>query len=639
MILIPADCSAERPLPKFRPAAPFGRRVTIMVAALLLATVAHARTKPGRDAAGIEQRREGLLGGSGAFLAAMNAQNNHDMRAAALYYRDLLQTDPRNASLIERAFISELSDGDFAAAFKFAERMGAKEGANPLAQAALGINAIQKKKYQTARSLLSRAAGGRGRNADLTVALLTAWTYVGSGELKRALQIVDGFAGPELAAYRNFFGGLMAEVGGDTAEAGKRLALAYRTEPGTLRVADAYARHISRHGSREDAIKVYGEWENRTSGQTFVKQQLAELRAGRALPSLARNVQQGSAEVLYGLGAASNGNRESVDTSLIFMQLAHYLNPDDDLIKVSIAELFEQMQQWPRSGEAFSKIANDSPYRIRSLLGRVVAFEKQDKTDDAIGTLTTLLKESPGELDAVDMLAGLYRTKKKLPQSIEVYTAAIDRIPNPDRSNWNLFFGRGVSQERNKQWPKAEADFLKALELLPQSVRTAREKYERAQVLNYLAYSWVDKGMNIDRSFDMLKEAVSLAPEDGAIVDSLGWAYYRLGKYDDAVRELERAVELKPGDPTINDHLGDAYWKVGRKSEGRFKWNNARDLKPEPDDLANILKKIEFGLVEPVPDKPVSMSADGLSPALPPEIAADPSPGIKMSDAPKPGAN
>jgi Flp pilus assembly protein TadD len=115
-------------------------------------------------------------------------------------------------------------------------------------------------------------------------------------------------------------------------------------------------------------------------------------------------------------------------------------------------------------------------------------------------------------------------------------------------------------------------------------------------VLNYLAYSWVDQGLNIDRSFDMLKEAVALAPEDGAIVDSLGWAYYRLGKYDDAVRELERAIELKPGDPTINDHLGDAYWKVGRTGEAYFKWNHARDLKPEPDELPPILRKIQFGL-------------------------------------------
>ena len=585
MILTVIASRAESDLPKFRCAASIGRRLPIALAALLLAGAAVARETP----ASLSQRREALMGGSGAFLAAMNAQSSHDMRAASEFYSELLLADPNNAPLVERAFIASLSDGNFREAFRFAERITRKEGGNPLAHAALGIRAIAAKQYQTARSHLARAAGGRGNRSDLTVALLNAWTYVGSGDLKRAFKIVDGFDLPELAAYRNFFGGLMAEVGGNKQEAAKRLAIAYRTEPGTF---------------RDDAIKVYGEWENRTSGQTFVKQQLAELRAGRPLPPLAQTVAQGAAEVLYGLGAASNSGREAVDTSLIFMQLASFLNPEDDLIKVSVAELFEQMKQWERSGEAFSKIGNDSPYRIRSLLGRVVAYERQDKTDDAIRTLTTLLQESPDELDAADMLAGLYRTKKRMQDSIDVYTKVIDRIPKPERSHWNLFFGRGVGYERAKQWSKAEPDFLKALELLPASVRSTREKYERAQVLNYLAYSWVDQGMNIDRSFDMLKEAVSLAPEDGAIVDSLGWAYYRLGKYNDAVRELERAIELKPGDPTINDHLGDAYWKIDRRDEARFKWHHARDLKPEPEDLPAILRKIEFGLGE-LPPPPI----------------------------------
>lgn len=633
-------------MPKVTSVAHMGRRVGLALAGMLLATTCFAREAPG-----IAQRREALLGNSGAFLAAMSAQTARDMRAAADYYRDLLQGDPRNPALVERAFIAELSDGDYVEAFKFAEKMSARDGSNPLAQAALGIRAISQKKYQNARELLGRASGGRGRNSDLTVALLTAWTRVGSNQLDRALEVVDGFSAPELAAYRNFFGGLMAEVAGNQKEAQKRLEVAYRTEPGTLRVADAYARNISRNGRIDDAIKVYGEWESRNSGQPLVRDQLAELRAGRPLKPLATTVQQGAAEVLYGLGAASNSGREQADTSLIFMQLAQYLNPDDDLIKISVAELFEQMKQWQRAGEAYGKIANASPYRIRSLLGRVVAYERQEKTDDAIRTLTTLLQESPGELDAVDMLGGLYRQKKKLQESIDTYSAAISRLDKPERSHWNLYFGRGVSYERNKQWAKGEPDFLKALELLPVSVRSTREKYERAQVLNYLAYSWVDQGLNIDRSFAMLKEAVSLAPEDGAIVDSLGWAYYRLAKYEDAVRELERAVELKPGDPTINDHLGDAYWKVGRKDEARFKWNQARDLKPEAEDLLKITKKLDSGLQDELPPIPAELKTDIDAPPPPPtagslgvapavEKAPDaPKSDAPNADAPKPNGN
>ena len=568
------------------------------VGILVLPAVLNAREPlPSRQTtrAAIAIREEALMESSGSFLAAMNAQSSRDLRAAATYFRNVLKSDPKNTSVLERAFISELGDGNFPEAFRMAERSITKDFGNPLAQATLGVKAIKQKHFITARNHLTKAGGGRGRNSDLTVVLLTAWTHVGSGDVKKALELVDRFNQPELAAYRNFFGGLMADVGGDRAEASKRLVSAYKSEPGTLRVADAYARFLDREGNRAEALKVYQEWAERNHNDSFVKRQIADLKAGRKLDPLASSVADGAAEVLYGLGTASTSSRE-VDTSLLFMQLASYLKPDDELVQISIAELFEQMRQWERAGEAFSRVADGSFLRTRALLGRVISFERLEKTDEAIKTLTTLLKESPDELEAVDLLGGLYRTKKKMPESIAVYSSAIEKLAKPERQHWNLFYSRAVSYERNKEWQKAEADFLKALELLPEQPRSPREKIERAQVLNYLAYSWVDQGLNIDRSFDMLKRAVELTPEDGAIVDSLGWAYFRLARYEDATRELERAVELKPGDPTINDHLGDAYWRIGRTREAYFKWNQAKDLKPEADDLPKILRKIEKGL-------------------------------------------
>ena len=147
---------------------------------------------------------------------------------------------------------------------------------------------------------------------------------------------------------------------------------------------------------------------------------------------------------------------------------------------------------------------------------------------------------------------------------------------------------------------KAEADFKKALELFP----------DQPMVLNYLGYSWVDQGINLEEGFRLLREAVRQRPNDGYIIDSLGWAHYRLGRYEEALKELEKAIELKPGDPVINDHLGDVYWKVGRKLEAKFQWNHARDLKPEPDDLEKILKKIEHGM----DDEPKPAAAEAEAP-------------------------
>jgi Flp pilus assembly protein TadD len=156
------------------------------------------------------------------------------------------------------------------------------------------------------------------------------------------------------------------------------------------------------------------------------------------------------------------------------------------------------------------------------------------------------------------------------------------------KPNWLIYYFRGICHERAKNWPAAEQDLKIALELFP----------DQPHVLNYLGYSWIDQGVNLNEGMRMIRRAVEQRPDDGYIVDSLGWAYYRVGNFEEATKHLERAVELKPDDPTINDHLGDVYWKTGRVLEAHFQWSHARDLKPEPDELAKIKQKLISGLPE-----------------------------------------
>jgi len=127
--------------------------------------------------------------------------------------------------------------------------------------------------------------------------------------------------------------------------------------------------------------------------------------------------------------------------------------------------------------------------------------------------------------------------------------------------------------------------------------------------------------INLDEGLEMIRKAVSIKPDDGYIVDSLGWAYYRLGQYEDAVTELERAAELRAGDPTINDHLGDAYWRVGRKLEATFQWNRALGLKPEEAEIPKIKAKIENGLADEKPAQPAAAQAiEGKEPVKTPSL-------------------
>jgi tetratricopeptide (TPR) repeat protein len=208
------------------------------------------------------------------------------------------------------------------------------------------------------------------------------------------------------------------------------------------------------------------------------------------------------------------------------------------------------------------------------------------RTDEAIAGLDKLIAAEPDNYDALYTRGNIQRAHERWAEAADSYTRALARIPSPGKRHWTVFYFRGIAYERSDQWPKAEADFKKALRLQP----------DQPAVLNYLGYSWIEKGMNLDKALAMVKKAVDLRPNDGYIVDSLGWAYYHLGDYAEATKYLERAVALRPEDATINDHLGDAYWRVGRKLEAKFQWAHARDSKPDPKELKVILKKLSDGL-------------------------------------------
>jgi Flp pilus assembly protein TadD len=272
---------------------------------------------------------------------------------------------------------------------------------------------------------------------------------------------------------------------------------------------------------------------------------------------------------------------------------------------VTLADIFERLKQYEQAIEVYDSVANDSPLRVNADIQTALLLETLGKTEEAQKRLQDIVKEKPKNEEALTALGNLQRSRKQFAEAAATYTKALELSSKPEKSLWSLYYYRGIAYERQKAWPKAEADFKKALELFP----------DQPLVLNYLGYSWVDQGINLDEAFKMLRRAVELRPTDGYVVDSLGWAHYKLGQYELAVKELERAIELKASDPVINDHLGDAFWRVGRKLEAHFQWNHARDLKPEQEDLDRILKKIDSGL--PDEDKPAAAEAEPRKPAEP----------------------
>ncbi len=309
--------------------------------------------------------------------------------------------------------------------------------------------------------------------------------------------------------------------------------------------------------------------------------------ASSGLPRLVDSAQSGGAEALYQIGS-SIGRRGGEDLALIYLQLALYLEPNHAMALLSLADLYESLKKPELAIAVYDRIPASSPLHRNAEIQIASDLDTLDRTDEAKKRLEQLVAEHPKDNEAIIALANILRGRKDFDACADVYGKAIDNIPTLEKSNWVLFYFRGICYERSHQWPAAEADLKKALELFP----------DQPLVLNYLGYSWIDQGTNLDEGMNMIRRAVEQRPDDGYIVNSLGWANFRIHNYDEAVKDLERAVELKPEDPTINDHLGDAYWRVGRVLEARFQWSHAKDLKPEPEDLPKIEEKLRAGLAD-----------------------------------------
>jgi Flp pilus assembly protein TadD len=530
---------------------------------------------------------------SGNYLAARTANVDRDAAAAAAYYTAALNADPKNTELMELAFYAELASGNIERAVTLAERLLAIDHNNRNARLILGVHALKLKQYKEARAQFAQA--GRDPITSLTTTLLSAWATYGAGDTKGAVDQIDKLNGPDwFGVFKDLHSGLIEDLAGARKDAGKRFERAYRVDQNALRIVEAYGSWTSRNGAKDDAVKIFKDFDKVLPHHPLIDQAFARLDRNEKLPQIVDSAQVGAAEVLYGLGAALGRREEELSLAnrgLAYLQLALYLDPTHNLGILSLADLYEAMKKPELAIATYKRLPADSPLKRNAAIQMAIDLDSLEKTAEAEKSLKDLIATHPNDREAITALGNIQRERKQFADCGDTYGRAIALVPSPTKTDWTLFYFRGICYERNKQWLKAEADLKRALELYP----------DQPHVLNYLGYSWVDQGVHLDEGMKMIKRSVEQRPDDGYIVDSLGWAWYRLGNYDEAVKQLERAVELKPVDPTINDHLGDAYWRVGRTLEAKFQWSHARDLKPEEDDLKKIEAKLKNGLVDPPP--------------------------------------
>lgn len=524
---------------------------------------------------------------TGPYLAARTADMAGDYRAVVEYGARALARDPQNAGLMEGLIMAQVGLGQIVSAVPVARRLAELEPGSQVAGLVLMADAMRAEDWAMVEEML---AGGSTVGGFLDQ-MIAAWAAVGTGQMGRALDLFAAMAAEEGA--------------GEPALIQKALALAlvgdfegaariFSGEDGVLKLnragIEAYVQVLSQLERNPDAAALLDEAFPGTDDEDLVALR-AELAAGKPIPFTAvAGPRAALAQVFYEVAQSLLGETDP-GLVLIYARLALHLDPGHVGAMLITAQVFEEMKNDQLAAEAYASVpAADRGY-AQAQLGRAVALRRLGEVDEALAVLAALAEAEPDLANVHATIGDTLRFEQRFAEATPYYDAAIALFEDERSSQWSVYFSRAITYERESRWEDAEADFRKALALSP----------DQPSVLNYLGYSYVERRENLDEALDMIKRAVGARPFDGYIRDSLGWVFYRLGRYPEAVAEMERAVELMPLDPVLNDHLGDTYWAVGRIREAKFQWRRAlsfvkTDTNLEELNPDRIRRKLEVGL-------------------------------------------
>lgn len=557
-------------------------RVLLLGLSLLSACAAGNAASDGAGPGNLAEARPGS-GVTGAYLQGRFAAAEQNQAMAAQAFGQVLTADPTNPDLLRSAFLANLLSGRPEAITLAQQLPDVQE-----AQFLLGNTDAHAVRWQQAEQRFS--ALPRMGLTQLLAPLLIAWTQQGGGRTEVALTGLRPYAdGNRFRGIYALHMALIADQAGRTVEA-ERYYRVVRSDLGTTNVRIA---------------EILASWEQRQGRMAAARETLAPLADGQTelslvLPALLAQAGRnpvptaidGMAEAYLAVAAALR-QQDAVDQARILLRLALDLRPESTAAALLMAGIDESSHQPRAALAALAHVSAADPMYGLVRLSRARLQEQDGRTDVAMAELTELANTYP-DSPVPDIQQGdILRSKNRFREAITAYDRAVARLVGPRRDAWPVYYERGVAHERARQWPEAEADLEHALRLAP----------DQPIVLNYLGYSWADRGIRLVEARKMIERAVAQRPDDGAILDSLGWVMLRQGEKSNALGLLERAVNLEPEDAAINAHLGDAYWEVGRKLEATFQWRRALTLKPEPDDRARIEKRLQEVAALPVPSR------------------------------------
>lgn len=530
----------------------------------------------------------------GDFMIARFAAMTNDPQVASRHYAAAIGTAPETAGVAERAVFSALLAGDYRVAAGLARRASDAGSEAGLVRLTLAVDAIGRGKMDTAVAILE-ASDLRAFN-NMIARNLQAWALLSSdgGEAAQAVLQKNLNGNPRLDNTTLHMIGLVQAAAREDADAAATFAAIWDSGARLAVGAQTYAELLAARGERERATAILDQFRHEVGHNASLSALAARIERGDRIAPVRLTTRQGAALALF-LPASALMFQADGDAAAAYFVLALALDPELHQARTLLGQSMLQGERPQEAIRTLSDVPVSSPFYATARGQIASTLLQQDRKQEALRLAADAAAAKP-ERSLRLQVADIHRAMDQYHEAEALLSDIIAADQAEGRKDWRVLFLRGASRERQANWAGAEADMQAALDISP----------ENAAVLNYLGYSWIDRGIYLDEGFGLIRRALALEPNSGHIVDSLGWAHYRLGQYEEAVDYLERAVVLLPGDATLNDHLGDAYWQAGRRKEAGFQWSRALKLDPSPEERTRIEQKLLAGLR---PDPPPGSAA------------------------------
>ena len=517
----------------------------------------------------------------GLYLAGQTALDQGHGDEAAGFFAQAARQDIDTSSIKIHAFVAALVAGDIPRAASLAP--GPDDGSvseQRLGRLTRAVEALAENKGREAETLLNTPP--LSPPDDAATRLLLPWAAAAAGDWKTALAAPDAGDDHLVAQVSLLDQALLYEHRDQIGQASQVFGKLLAQSDGAGLYTTAYGEFLQRHGHTATAINLYEAALKGDANNGLVQEALAHAKAGRPAPP-APTFAEGAGRALLAPAALLLAEKQP-QLGLVYLRLVLRLDPKRDEAWLLVGDTLTAGGQTEAARDAYAKPQPGSPSYVSARERLIGSYDQPSDAPIELKLAQETAKAAPDDPDAMSLLADALRLNDRYAESAQVLDKLI--IQAGPKASWNLYYMRGVARDQAGDWDGAERDLKQALALSP----------DQPEVLNYLGYSWVDRGVDLSGAKAMIERAVAAKPDSGAIVDSLGWAYYRLGQYPQAVEQLERAAELEPADPDINDHLGDAYWRAGRRTEARFQWNQVLIMQPSDKLRAQVKAKLKSGL-------------------------------------------